>query len=95
MSDCLQHVLAIDPHNASAQQKYDDMLRRFPEMAELDPVKVAAAKAEEAKVAAVKVEAVKKKAEANHDSQLDLNELDDTPLFGDDKEPSDWKGAAD
>ena len=93
--DCLQHVLAINPKNTAARQSYDDLLRRFPVLWELDPVKIAADKAEKAKaeaaeveaaeVEAAEVEAAKKKAEADHDSRLDLDTLDDSPLFDDEK----------
>jgi hypothetical protein len=85
--DCLQHVLAINPHNAAARQKYDDLLRRFPELEELDPVKAAAAKVETARIRAAEAAEAKKKAEAEHNTQLNLGELDVTPLF-DDKDNS-------
>jgi len=71
VSDCLQHALAINPQDQVAQQKYDDLLRRVPELAELDPVKVAAAK---------KAEEAKKKAAADPNAGLDLDSLDLTPL---------------
>jgi hypothetical protein len=93
--DCLQQALAINPQNAAAQQKYDDLLRHFPELAELDPVKVAAAKAEADKAQEAEVEATKKKAEEDHNSQLDLSTLDDSPLFSGDGQPTDWKGSSD
>jgi len=57
VSDCLQHVLALNPNNQAARQKYDDLLSRHPHLAELDPVKAAdydkakAAKKAEAKAA--------------------------------------------
>jgi len=72
--DCLQHALAINPQDQAAQQKYDELLRRVPELAELDPAKVAATK---------KAEEAKKKAAANPDAGLDLDNLDLTPLYGD------------
>jgi len=93
--DCLQHVLALNPKNTAAQQKYDDLLRRFPELAELDPVKVAAAKAEADKAEEAEVEAAKKKAEEDHNLHLDLGTLDDSPLFSGDGQPTGWKGSAD
>jgi len=66
--DCLQHALAINPQDQVAQQKYDELLRRVPELAELDPAKV---------------EEAKKKAAADPDAGLDLDNLDLTPLYGD------------
>lgn len=74
VSDCLQHVLAINPQDQAAQQKYAALLQRVPELAELDPAKVAAAK---------KAEEAKKKTEADPDAGLDLDNLDLTPLDGD------------
>ena len=73
-SDCLQHALALNPHDEVAQQKYADLLRRVPELAELDPAKIAAAK---------KAEEDKKKAAAEPKEGLDLDNLDTTPLCGD------------
>jgi len=76
ISDCLQHALAINPHDQVAQKKYADLLRRVPELAELDPAMVAAAKkAEEAKKEAA--------AASDRDGGLDLDHLDITPLYGD------------
>ncbi len=52
VSDCLQHVLALNPHNQAARQKYDELLRRHPHLAELDPARAAEyAKAKAAKKA--------------------------------------------
>jgi hypothetical protein len=88
--DCLQQALAINPKNAAAQQKYDDLLHRFPELAELVLVKAAAAKAE-----ADKAEEARKKVVVYSDSHLDLEKLDDSPLFSGDGQPTDWKGSSD
>ena len=74
VSDCLQHALVINPHNQVAQQKYDELLRRVPELAELDPAKVATTK---------KAEEAKKKAAPDPNAGLDLENLDLTPLYGD------------
>lgn len=74
VSDCLQHALAINPQDQAAQQKYNDLLQRVPELAELDPAKIAAAK---------KAEEAKKKAAADPNAGLDLDNLDLTPLYGD------------
>ena len=69
VSDCLQHVLALNPNHAVARQKYDELLSRHPDLARLDPAKAAdfekakaakKAKARAAKKAAAK--AAKKKA---------------------------------
>jgi hypothetical protein len=65
VSDCLQHVLAINPNNQAARQKYDDLLRRHPNLAELDPAKAADyAKAKAAKKAEVRAAKKAEKAEA-------------------------------
>ena len=72
-SDCLQHALALNPHDEVAQQKYADLLGRVPELAELDPARVAAAE---------KAEEAKKKAAAEPKEGLDLDNLDQTPLYG-------------
>ncbi len=67
VSDCLQHILALNPHNQAARQKYDELLSRHPHLAELDPAiaadyeKAKAAKRDAAK-AAKKAEKAKKKA---------------------------------
>jgi DNA-binding SARP family transcriptional activator len=74
VSDCLQHALAINPQDKAAQQKYDALLQRVPELAELDPTKIAEAK---------KAEEAKKKAAADPNAGLDLENLDLTPLYGD------------
>ena len=74
--DCLQHVLAIDPHNQAARQKLEELLIRVPELADLDPDKE---KAEAAK----KAEEAKKKDESDPNGGLDLDNLDQTPLYGD------------
>jgi len=74
--DCLQHVLAINPQNQAARQKLDALLKRVPELAELDPDKE---KAEAAK----KAEEAKKEADADAaNGGLDLDHLDLTPLDG-------------
>ena len=49
-SDCLQHVLAINPLNPVAQQKYDNLLHHHPNLSKLDPAKTG--DYEKAKVAA-------------------------------------------
>ncbi len=41
VSDCLQHVLALNPNHPVARQKYDELLRRHPNLARLDPAKAA------------------------------------------------------
>jgi hypothetical protein len=45
VTDCLQHALAINPHNQATRDKYENLLLRHPKLVELDPVKAAAAKA--------------------------------------------------
>ena len=67
-SDCLQHVLAINPLNPVAQQKYDSLLHHHPNLAKLDPAKAgdyekarAAAKAAKKAEKAEKAQAAKKK----------------------------------
>jgi phage baseplate assembly protein W len=70
VSDCLQHVLALNPGNQVARQKYEALLHRHPNLAALDPAKAgdyekAKAAAKAAKKAAAKAEkagAAKKKA---------------------------------
>jgi hypothetical protein len=57
VSDCLQHVLALNPNHQAARAKYDELLNRHPTLARLDPAKAAdyekakAAKKAEAKAA--------------------------------------------
>jgi len=69
VSDCLQHVLALNPNHQAAREKYDELLRHHPDLASLDPAKAAdyqkakaakKAQAKAAKEAAAK--AAKKKA---------------------------------
>ena len=74
--DCLQHVLAIDPHNQAARQKLEALLIRVPELADLDPAK-------EQAEAAKKVAEAKKEDESDPNGGLDLDHLDTTPLYGD------------
>jgi hypothetical protein len=66
VSDCLQHVLALNPNHPDARQKYDELLKRHPNLAKLDPVKAADyEKAKAAKKAEEKAsKKAKKKAEA-------------------------------
>ncbi len=55
VSDCLQRVLAINPENTAAREKYDSLLRRHPNLARLDPALAAEyEKAQAAKKAAAK-----------------------------------------
>jgi BMFP domain-containing protein YqiC len=76
--DCLQHVLAINPHNQAARQKLEALLIRVPELDDLNPAK-------EQAEAAKKVAEAKKEDESGPppDGALDLDHLDQTPLFGD------------
>ena len=69
VSDCLQHVLALNPNHPVARQKYDVLLNHHPTLARLDPAKAAdyekakAAKKAEARTAKkAAAKAAKKKA---------------------------------
>jgi hypothetical protein len=65
VSDCLQHVLGLNPSNQAARQKYDELLSRHPNLAKLDPAKAAEyEKARAAKKARAKAAKKAEKAEA-------------------------------
>jgi len=71
--DCLHQVLAIDPQNQAARQKLDALLKRVPELDDLDPAK-------EKAQAAKKTKEAEDSDASDPEGGLDLDHLDLTPL---------------